>query len=138
MAKRMSLVLFSGTIDKLMAISTLASGAVAMDVDVTIFLTTWGVEAFRKDNWKTNRRVSKEYEEYGPVLMNAMEAKRIPPWIETLKTARELGNVKIYACSTTMELFDLTLDDLEEIVDDIEGVAGFIQNAKESDITLFI
>lgn len=138
MKERMSIILFSGTVDKLLAVATLASGAVAMDLDVDIFLTFWGIEAFRKGNWKTNRRLSKDFEDYGPAVMTAMEARRVPPWLETLKTARELGNVKVYACSMTMELFGLTLDDMEDVVDDVEGVAGFIERAKESQITLFI
>ncbi|HBY94559.1 MAG TPA: peroxiredoxin [Chloroflexi bacterium] len=138
MQERMSIIVFSGTVDKLLAVATLASGAAAMDLDVDIFLTFWGIEAFRKGNWKTNRRLTKDFEDYGPAVMNAMEAKRVPTWLDTLKTARELGNVNVYACSMTMELFGLTLEDMEDIVDDVEGVAGFIQQAKDSKITLFI
>jgi peroxiredoxin family protein len=38
----------------------------------------------------------------------------------------------------TLELFGLTLADLEPIVDEITGVATFIERARESKITLFI
>ena len=34
MADRMALIVFSGTVDKLMAVSTLAAGAAAMDMEV--------------------------------------------------------------------------------------------------------
>lgn len=37
----------------------------------------------------------------------------------------------------TMELFDMKLDDLEPIVDDVTGVATFVERAKEG-TTLFI
>ncbi len=43
MADKMSLVVFSGTDDKLMAASIIASGAVANDMDVDIFVTFWGL-----------------------------------------------------------------------------------------------
>ena len=138
MAERMSLVLFSGTMDKLMAASILATGAAAMGMEVDVFLTTWGIEAFRKDAYKTNRRVSSDYADYAPVMLEAMAAKKAPSWMENLLGAREIGDVHIAACSMTMELFNLKRDDLEPIVDEVTGVATFIEHARDSKITLFI
>ncbi len=138
MQERMSLIIFSGTVDKLMAASILATGAAAMGMEVEIFLTTWGLEAFRKGNYKTNMRISKEYEDYGPVMMQQMMAKKVPSWMDNLNGAKEIGDVKVLACSMTMELFGMKLDDLEPIVDDVTGVAAFVERAKESQIKLFI
>ncbi|MDE3228605.1 MAG: DsrE/DsrF/DrsH-like family protein [Chloroflexota bacterium] len=137
-ADRMSLIVFSGTVDKLMAASILATGAAAMGLEVELFLTTWGMMAFRKDDYKTNTRVSKDFEEYGPVMMEAMQTKKAPSWMENLLGAKEIGDLKVYACSMTMELFGLHLSDLEPIVDDVTGVAAFVERAKEGRITLFI
>lgn len=138
MEDRMSIIVFSGTVDKLMAASILATGASAMGMDVELFLTTWGLEAFRKDNYKTNTKVSKEFEEYGPIMMEQMAAKKAPSWMDNLKGAKEIGNVTVYACSMTMELFGMKLSDLEPIVDEVTGVATFVERAKEGRITLFI
>jgi peroxiredoxin family protein len=138
MEDRMSIIVFSGTVDKLMAVSILATGGAAMGMDVELFLTTWGLEAFRKDNYKTNTKVSKDFEEYGPIMMEQMMAKRVPSWMENLQGAREVGNVKVYACSMTMELFNMKLSDLEPIVDEVTGVATFVERAKSGRITLFI
>ena len=138
MEERMSLIVFSGTVDKLMAASILATGAAAMGLEVEVFLTTWGLEAFRKDSYKTNARVSKDFEEYGPIMMEQMMAKQVPSWMDNLKGAMEIGDVKIYACSMTMELFGMKLEDLEPIVTDVTGVATFIERAKDGRITLFI
>jgi peroxiredoxin family protein len=138
MKDRMSLIVFSGTVDKLMAASILATGGAAMDMEVELFLTTWGLEAFRKDHYKTNTKVSKDFEEYGPVMMEQMMAKKVPSWMENLVGAKEVGSVKIYACSMTMELFGMKLDDLEPIVDEVTGVATFVERAKEGRVTLFI
>ena len=138
MQERMSLIVFSGTVDKLMAASILATGAAAMGLEVEVFLTTWGLEAFRKDNYKTNTKVSKDFEEYAPVMMEQMMAKRVPSWMENFKNAMEVGDVKIYACSMTMELFDMKLEDLEPVVTDVTGVATFVERAKEGKMTLFI
>jgi peroxiredoxin family protein len=138
MEERMSLIVFSGTVDKLMAASILTTGAAAMGMEVEVFLTTWGLEAFRKDNYKTNMRVSKDFEDYGPVMMEQMMAKKVPSWMDNFKGAKEVGDVKIYACSMTLELFGMKLEDLEPIVDDVTGVATFVERAREGRITLFI
>jgi peroxiredoxin family protein len=138
MEDRMSIIVFSGTVDKLMAASILATGGAAMGLEVELFLTTWGLEAFRKGHYKTNRKVSKDFEEYGPVMMEQMMAKKVPSWMENLMGAKEVGEVKIYACSMTMELFDMKLSDLEPIVDEVTGVATFVERAKDGKITLFI
>jgi peroxiredoxin family protein len=138
MEDRMSLIVFSGTVDKLMAASILATGGAAMGMEVELFLTTWGLEAFRKDNYKTNMRISKDFEDYAPVMMEQMIAKKVPSWMDNLKGAMEVGEVKILACSMTMELFDMKLEDLEPIVTEVTGVATLVERAKEGRITLFI
>lgn len=137
-AERMSLIVFSGSVDKLLAASILATGAAAMGLEVEVFLTTWGMMAFRKDDYKTNTRISKEYEEYAPAMMEAMQAKKAPSWMDNLVGAKEIGDMKVYACSMMMELFGMHLSDLEPIVDDVTGVAAFVERAKDSRITLFI
>jgi len=138
MAERMSIIVFSGTVDKLMAASILGTGGAAMGMEVEIFLTTWGLEAFRKDGYKTNMKVSKDFEEYAPVMMEQMMAKKVPSWMDNFKNAKEIGDVKIYACNMTMELFGMKLEDLEPIVEDVTGIATFVERAKEGKITLFI
>ena len=138
MADRMSLIVFSGTVDKLLAASILATGAAAMDMEVEVFLTTWGLEAFRKDAYKTNARISQDFADYGPAMMEAMQVKHAPSWMENLLGAREIGSVKVYACGMTMELFNMKLSDLEPIVDEVTGVGSFVERAKDSKITLFL
>jgi len=134
----MSIIVFSGTVDKLMAASILTTGGAAMGMEVEVFLTFWGLDAFRKDSYKTNMRVSKDFEDYAPVMMEMMKVKKVPSWMENFKNAKEVGDVKVYACSMTMELFGMKLEDLEPIVEDVTGVATFVESAKEGKITLFI
>jgi peroxiredoxin family protein len=138
MSKRMSLVVFSGTADKLTAVATLATGAAAMGMEVELFLTFWGQEAFRTGAKQRPPRITAEFEDYGPVMMELMQVKRVPHWLDTIRDARDIGNVKVFACSATMELFDMKLDDLEDVVDEVTGVATFIDRAKDADISMFI
>jgi peroxiredoxin family protein len=135
--EKFSIVLFSGTVDKLMAAVTLVTGAAAMDKKVTLFLTFWGLMAFRKDDWKTNRRFSKDFEDYAEPASKAMEAKRVPPWMYTLQGAMDVGDVTVKACSATMDLFDIAMEELEPVVTEVTGVATFVEDA-EGGTTLFI
>lgn len=138
MADKMSIIVFSGTVDKLLAVSTLATGASAMGQDVDIFLTFWGLNAFRKDQVRTNMKFSSEFAEFAEPAMQAMQEKGVRHWLDTLYDAKEIGNVHVKACSMTMELFGWTLDDLDPIVEDVTGVASFVDEAKDADINLFI
>jgi len=138
MSKRMSLVVFSGTVDKLTAVATLATGAAAMGMEVDLFLTFWGIEAFKKDAKLQPPRITAEYADYAPVMMELMQAKQVPHWLDTIRAAREIGDVNVYACSATMELFGIQKEDLEDVVDEVIGVATFIDKAKDAAISMFI
>lgn len=138
MTDKVSIVLFSGTVDKLLAASIVSGGAVAMGLDVDIFITFWGLNAFRKDMLQTNVKFSKDFEEMGPMLAQMMQKKNIPPWYETLKSAREAGNVKIHACSMTYDVMGMKKEDLSPLVDDIIGAGKFVDMAKDAKFSLFI
>lgn len=135
--EKLSMVVFSGTIDKLMPVGIMSAGAVAMGQEVNLFLTFWGLMAFKKDAWKS-LPMSKEFEQMGPMMMQIMQEREVPSFLDTLRTAKELGDVKVYACGMTMDLFGLKLEDLEDVVDGVAGVGEFIESAKEGKMTLFI
>jgi peroxiredoxin family protein len=138
MTNRMSIVLFSGTVDKIMAASVLSSGAVAMNMDVDIFATFYGLNALRKEVVGTNTRFSKDFEEMSGPLVQMMQQKHMPTWYETLTKAKAAGNVKIHACSLVADMMDLKKEDFDPIVDDMCGVGTYVDIAKDSQITLFI
>ncbi|MCS7125508.1 MAG: DsrE/DsrF/DrsH-like family protein [Aigarchaeota archaeon] len=136
--ERLSIIAFSGTDDKLYPVAILASGAAALGIDVEIFLTFWGLNAFRKDTLKTGMKISKDFEEAAPMVSKIFREKNVPHWYDMLKQAKELGNVKVYACAMTYDLFNMKREDLSEIIDGVVGVGDFLEKAKESSITLFI
>lgn len=135
---RMSIVVFNGTVDKLYPAAIIASGAVMNDMEVDVFLTFWGLMAFRKGEPYKVQKVSKDYEEMAPEMMRLMQERKVPSWYDTLLQAKELGNVHVYACGMTADLFGLGKEDFEPIVDDIIGVGEFVARAQESSTTLFI
>ena len=138
MAERLSLVVFSGTVDKLYPVAIMASGGVALGKEVEIFATFYGLEAFRKGSPQKNMKMDMNYPEIGPMMMKVMMAKKMPSWYDMLKQAKEMGNIKVHACATTYDLMDMKKEDLDPIVDDVIGVTEFLSKASEGGITLFL
>ena len=124
--KPLSLVLFSGTDDKLNAAAVLAVGAAAMERPVNIFLQYYALDAFRVDRIHTPHELSPEATaEQAPAVRN----HKGNHWSDLLMQAKEVGEVGIHACALSMEMFKLEKDDLDPLVDDVEGVAAFMADA---------
>ncbi len=121
-----------------MPVGIIASGAVAMGLDVEIFLTFWGLNSFRKDMISSNMKFSKDYEEMAPMMMQLMKSKNVPSWYDTLKKAKEVGNVRVHACAMTYDLMSMKKEELADIVDDVIAVGEFVDIAKDAKFTLFI
>lgn len=125
----LSLVLFSGTDDKLSAAAVLAVGAAAMGRKVNVFLQYWALEAFRSDRVREDHGVSAEVGPEGAEAMRRMAERGGQHWTDLLAQAKEIGDVGIHACSLSMDMLGLTKEDLDPIVDDVEGVAAFMAEA---------
>ncbi len=136
MSEKICITVMSGSIDRLTGMAILTSAAVAMDMEVEIFLQLWGVHAFKKDVIKENMHLS-EFKELGEKVASRMKELNMPTWFELLKQAKELGKVRIHACSAACNLWNVKLEDLE-LVDDIIGAAEWIEKMKEAKINLFI
>ena len=135
---KLSMVVFSGTTDKLFPVGILASGAVAMGMDVDIFLTFWGLQAFAKASQGKPPKFSGDYADMAPMFAQVMMQKNVPTPFETLRTAKKLGHVRIYACTMTMDLLGQTKADFIDLVDQTAGVGEFMDQAKDAKMTLFI
>ena len=137
MTEKMCLLFVSGTVDKLMAGTIIASGGVANDMEVDVFVSFWGLMEFRKGA-PVNTKVSYEGKDMAAEIFQIMREKKVQPWIEMLRQAKEVGNVKVYACAMFSDLLGLQKSDYDPIVDEIIGVAEFVSMAKDAKMTLFI
>ena len=134
MDETVSIVLFSGTDDKLAAAAVLAAGGAALGRPVRIFLQYWGLNAFRADRIMSDHGLVPEAGAAGRAAVDAAAKAGQAHWAETLRMAKELGEVDIQACSASMDLLKLKQADLDPMVDGVEGVAAFYINAGEGQI----
>ena len=134
MDEPLSIVVFSGTDDKLQAVAVLTAGAAALGRPVHIFLQYWGLEAFRRDRIRSDHGLAPEAGEAGKAAVAAANNARQAHWADTIAMAKDLGGVDIAACSLSMDILKLEESDLDPLVDEVEGVAAFFINAGSGQI----
>lgn len=155
--KKTTIVLFSGDYDKAMAAYIIANGAAAYDHEVTIFHTFWGLNALRKDEHvpvqkgfmekmfgkmmprgaEKMRLSNMNFAGFGPKLIkDVMKKHNAMPLSQLIEMAQE-QDVKLVACTMTMDLLGLQQ---EELLDNIEyaGVAAYLADAEDGNVNLFI
>ncbi len=135
MSDSLSIVLFSGTEDKLHAAATLAVGAVAMDRPVNVLLMYWALDAFRADRIANDHGLA--YDAARPRFNEPVERIGEIPWLETFRQAKEIGEMSILACSGSLEVLGIDVTTLDPLVDSSGGIATFLMAAEGGQV-LFI
>jgi peroxiredoxin family protein len=153
---KVSMVVFSGDMDKVFAAFVIATGVAASGMEVNMFFTFWGVKAIQKGNLTGQDFMGKMLglmnrggiERIGPSRFNfhgagrwmfkkMMKKQNVPSLTEMRKTALELG-VKLIGCQMSMNIMGIQRKDLLDEVVDCVGVASFLEGATNSKVTLFI
>ena len=156
---KLSMIVFSGDMDKVLASFVIATGAVAMGMDVVMFFTFWGTPVLRDKNKSVSGKdvMGKMFGAMLPkgtcevklskmnmggmgtaMMKSLMKKKNVASLDQMIEMAAELG-VRIFICEMSMDLMGFKR---EEIIDypDLTycGVAKFLEEAQNSRIQLFI
>ena len=132
MSDVLNLVLFSGTADKLHAAATLAAGAAAMERPVNILVQYWALDAFRTERIEGNLGLSWDATADG--TNRPVGGTKSINWLESLRMAKELGDVKILACTGSMDVLGIERSELDPIIDAEGGIATFLMAADDGQI----
>ena len=155
-ADKVTLLVFSGELDKVLAGLMIATTASSMGMDVTVFFTFWGINVLKEKRSYSGKDIKERMIDMmtptGPesmgvsqlnmlgagrtMLKQMMKEKDVVSAEELLEIAKESG-VKLVACSMTMQVMGIRED---ELTDDIEiaGAASYLVDASRSGCTLFI
>jgi len=155
---RVTLVVLSGDMDRVMAAFIIATGAASMGMRVTMFFTFWGLNALRRPGARTRttdglRRMFGFLNKGGAdrlplsrfhfwglgtrIMKLVMKQNRMPGVPELMEIAKDLG-VKFIACTTTLGLMGITKDTLMDGIDQFAGVSTYLAEAKDAQVNLFI
>lgn len=135
--KRLAIVVQGGTLDKLYCAFIMSSTAVAMDMEVHLYFTFWGLNMLVKGAME-KAGLPATYKHLEDQMRKNLERMKYPTPYEMFKRLKQSGLFKIYACSPTMEMFGIKRKDLIPEVDEIAGAATFLEVATKADTTLFI
>lgn len=125
--------LASGSLEKLVVTSTVTGGAVALDMDVEIYLLLGGAYAFRKDVALTGTYC--EREELQEEMRGGMKTHAVPDPFDNLRKLKADGNVKIHVCATAGKIWGAgAKEDFIDLVDDIVGLAEYIVKCGDAEV----
>jgi peroxiredoxin family protein len=133
---KIALIVASEKLDKLFPAITLATTAAVSGWDADLFFTFWGLLALKKGYEPSG--VSLDYQDYSMKMKDALASGAIPGWRELLEQGRATGNVRVYACSSSLGMFGMKEEDLEAFVDGVAGASTFLGMARDADVSLFI
>ena len=158
-SNKISMIVFSGDLDKILASFVIATGAAAMGMEVVMFFTFWGTPVLR-DHKKPEGEKDMMAKMFGAMLpkgacavklskMNMggmgtammkslMKKKNVASLDQMMELAAEL-DVQIFVCEMSMDLMGFKR---EEMIDypkmNYCGVATFLEEAMNSKVQLFI
>lgn len=136
-AKRMAIVVHSGTLDLAYPPLMLAAAAGASDMEVDIFFTFWGLNLLKKKGLK-RAKLGGAWRLGTGMMKMMIKRTGMASLPDLLEAVMETGKVRLWACTATM---DIMMVKKEQLIDGLEGymgAAGFLDIAAECDIQLFI
>lgn len=138
--KKLTMALYTGSLDKLTAAGVILSGAVADDMDVDIYVLMMGARAFKKEvGSDRNKLEMAEYPDLKNEFMESLDRLNVKSWTDFFKEAKSLSNVKVHICGLAGKIWGGTkLEDFNELADDIVGINEYITKAQEADMHLLI
>ena len=157
--KKMTIIVTKGTLDWAYPPFILGTTAAAMDVEVTMFFTFYGLGLLKKDldlkvttlgNPAMQMPIGGMHmsmpnivsaipgvDRMATTMMKNLIKKKGVASIEDLREAAVEMDTRLIACQMTLDLFELDRDDMIDGIE-IGGAATWMEEAAKSDINLYI
>jgi peroxiredoxin family protein len=129
MSNRISIMVISGTIERLQMAAMVASVGAVSGNEVTVFLSMNALPFFRKGA----SAPAPAEGEMGRLLVE----KKAPPFMQLFESAVELGDAKIFPCSMAMDVFGYEPKDVVPYLGEPLGLTKFLDDASEGQIWSF-
>jgi peroxiredoxin family protein len=153
---QVTLVVFSGELDRVLAAFIIATGAIAMGQEVSMFFTFWGLNALRQQRLLEGKSLPEKMMSLmtpsstksmgtskmnffgaGSVMMRHMMQDKNVESVEGLIALAEDFGVRMVSCEMSRDVLGVHQAELRDNTE-IGGVATYLADALESRVTLFI
>ncbi len=152
----LTIVVFSGDLDKAIAAFIIANGALTMGKKVTMFFTFWGLSILKRKNIDTNKSLIEKMFSFmlpknskelpiskmnmfgtGPKMIRWIMKKKNIMSLETLMAESLKNEANLVACTMSMDVMGVKK---EELIDQISfgGVGQYLGEADKANKNLFI
>ena len=156
--EKLTIVVFSGDLDRALAAFILATTGASMGMEVSMFFTFWGLNIIKKNeggirskglmrkmlnfmNRGGSRRL--KLSKFNMLGLGTWMMKRLmkdinyPSIDDFITMAKDMG-VKLIACTTSCGVMGLSEDAFRSEVDSMAGAAYFLGEARNAKVALFI
>jgi peroxiredoxin family protein len=134
-----TIIVHSGDMDKVYSALIIGNGALAMGMEVSLYFTFWGLQRLKKGGLDKGPLSKMNMFGLGKwMIKRKMKKIGVVSLERLLEDFVELGG-KVLACDMTMEIMGITKDDLrDDLISDYCAVGTYVNEARESTLTLFI
>ena len=153
---RITIVVFSGELDRVLAAFIIATGALSMGYEVSMFFTFWGLNALRQERIMNGKNLPERmmalmtpsstkgmgtsnlnfFGAGSRMLRAMMDEKNVESFEGLINLAEELG-ATMYSCTMSQDVMGIDKSELRDNTLDA-GAVTFIADGIESKFTLFI
>lgn len=153
---RVTIVVFSGELDRVLAAFIIATGALAMGHEVSMFFTFWGLNALRQERILSGKNLPERmmalmtpsttksmgtsnlnfFGAGSRMLRMMMDENNVETFEGLIDLAEELG-ATMYSCTMSQDVMGIDKSELRDNTLDA-GAVTFIADGIESKFTLFI
>ncbi len=155
---KMTIIAFSGDLDKTLAAFILATTAASMGMRVSIFFTFWGLNIIKRNQGPirsrgllkkmlnlvnrggSGRLKLSRFNMAGAgtaMMKKLMRETNMPTVDDFISMAKDMG-VEFIACTTSCGVMGVDEDAFIPMVDKMAGAATYLDEARNSKINLFI
>jgi peroxiredoxin family protein len=129
MSQRISIVVVSGSHERLQMAGMVASVGAVSGNEVKVFLSMNALAPFRKGA----ASAASPEGEFGKLLAG----KKVPPFKQLFESAVTLGDAKVYPCSMAMDVLGCDAADLEPYLGEPMGLTKFLDDSTGAQVWTF-
>ncbi len=139
MTEKATIIVASGDMDRLFSALIVGNGALAMGMESSMYFTFFGLNRLKKGALEKGKLSRMNMGGLGKWMVNKLMRKRnVATLGKLMKDYKDLGG-KIIACDMTMEIMGIKPGDLDEsLIDEYGAVGTYINEARQSGVTLYI